>query len=85
MVLLEAMSYGIPCIAYETASGVADIIKDSENGFIIKDRCEEKYIEKIEKVINNKELREKLGKNARETVNNFSKEEITKIWLKVLK
>ncbi len=28
MVLLEAMSYGIPCIAYHTDSGTDDIIKD---------------------------------------------------------
>ena len=29
MVLLEAMSYGIPCIAYEVASGVNDIIDNN--------------------------------------------------------
>ena len=40
MVLLEAMSYGIPCIAYETASGTSDIIEDGKNGYIIKNRNE---------------------------------------------
>ena len=35
MVLLEAMSYGVPCIAYNTESGVKDIIDNNKNGFII--------------------------------------------------
>ena len=85
MVLLEAMSYGIPCIAYETASGVSDIINDNENGYIIKNRNEKEYIEKIDKIINDEELRKKMGENAQKTVNKFSKEEILKIWYKVLK
>lgn len=85
MVLLEAMSYGIPCIAYETASGTNDIIKNNINGYIVKDRNEKEYIDKIEKVIKNEGLRSKLGKEAKNTANNFSKEKITNIWLKILK
>lgn len=85
MVLLEAMSYGVPCIAYETASGTSDIINDNSNGYIIKDRNEEEYINKIEEVISNEKLRSILGSNAKKSVNNFSKEEILKIWYKILK
>ena len=85
MVLLEAMSYGIPCIAYETPSGTSDIIKDNINGYIIKDRNEMAYIEKIEEVISNDKLRKTLGNNAKKTVNDFSKEQILKIWFRILK
>lgn len=84
MVLLEAMSYGVPCIAYETDSGTNDIIKNNINGYIVKDRNEKKYIARIEKVINDENLRKKLGKEARKTANDFSKEKITNIWLKIL-
>lgn len=84
MVLLEAMSYGVPCIAYETASGTNDIIKDNINGYVIKNRNEEEYIEKLEKVMSNKDLRKKLGNNAKNTSKDFSKEEILKIWYKIL-
>ena len=38
MVLLEAMSFGIPCIAYKTDAGISDIISNNENGFIIENR-----------------------------------------------
>lgn len=85
MVLLEAMSYGIPCIAYETASGVNDIIDNDKNGYVIKNRNEKEYIEKIEKVINDSKLRNKLGKEAKNKATEFSKEKIVNIWEKVLK
>ncbi len=85
MVLLEAMSYGIPCIAYETASGTSDIIKDNINGYIIKNRDEKEYIEKIEELINNENLRKTLGNNAKKTARDFSKEQILKIWYRILK
>ena len=85
MVLLEAMSYGIPCIAYEIASGVNDIIDNNKNGYIIKNRNEEEYIEKIEKVINDSKLRNELGIEAKNKANEFSKEKIVNIWKKILK
>ena len=85
MVLLEAMSYGIPCIAYEVASGVNDIIDNNKNGYIIKNRNEEEYIEKIEKVINDSKLRNELGIEAKNKANEFSKEKIVNIWKKILK
>ena len=84
MVLLEAMSYGIPCIAYDIESGVKDIIKDNINGYIIKERNEKEYLNKLETLINDQKLRKKLGENTKETVNKYTKEEITKIWLKIL-
>ena len=85
MVLLEAMSYGVPCIAYQTESGVNDIISDNINGYVVKDRNEEKYIEKINEVIEDEKLRKKLGANAKETSKKFSRDEVGKILRKVLK
>lgn len=85
MVLLEAMSYGIPCIAYEVASGVNDIIDNNKTGYIIKNRNEEEYIEKVEKVINDSKLRNELGIGAKNKTNEFSKEKIVNIWKKILK
>ena len=84
MVLLEAMSYGIPCIAYETASGTNDIISDNINGYVIKNRNEEEYVNKINELVKDEKLRKRLGMNAKETSKKFSKEEISKKIKKVL-
>lgn len=85
MVLLEAMSYGIPCIAYETASGVNDIIEDSKNGYVIKNRCAKEYVEALNKLMHNEKLRKNMGKNTRDTVNNFTSTNILEKWYTILK
>ena len=84
MVLLEAMSYGIPCIAFRTKSGVSDIIDDNRNGFIIDNRNKEKYIEKIDELMNNKELINEFSKNSIEKAKQFTSKEIIKKWKEVL-
>ena len=60
MVLLEAMSFGIPCIAYKTSSGVCDIIDDS-NGFVIENRNQSEYLEKLELLLQDSNLRHKMS------------------------
>ena len=84
MVLLESMSYGVPCIAFKTKSGVADIIDDNINGFIIDGRNKEKYIEKLDELLNNKELLRSFSKNSLEKAKGFTAKEIIKKWQEVL-
>lgn len=85
MVLLEAMSYGIPCIAYETDCGVADIISDGVNGFVIRNRDEAEYVKKIKLVLSDRALRKELGKNAVLTARAFSEDAIGKILIGALR
>ena len=85
MVLLEAMSYGLPCIAYETASGVNDIIDNGKNGYVIKERNEELYVKKLQSLMDDPTLRKKMSKEALEKVKCFSKENIVKKWYNILK
>jgi len=84
MVLLEAMSFGVPCVVYKTASGTEDIIENNENGYIISNRDNEIYVSSMEKIINNENQRKRLGKNAIKTSKKFYKDEILKIWFKIL-
>ena len=81
MVLLEAMNYGLPCIAYETETGVKDII-NNKNGYVIKNRNEEEYIETLDKML--KDNLNKMSKEAIDTSSNYYKENIIKIWGKIL-
>ena len=85
MTLLEAMSYGIPCIAYETASGVNDIIESNYNGYVIKDRNEEEYVKCLDKLTSDDKLRKEMGINAVKTSEKFTEKEIIKKWNKVLR
>lgn len=85
MVLLEAMSYGIPCIAYELPSGISDIIDNNKNGYIINNRNEKEYLKKCKKILNDFNLRKKMSENAIITANKFSKYEVLKKWSLILK
>jgi len=65
--LLETMSSGLPVIATDVG-GVPEIIKNNQNGILIPKQDENALVEKIIQLMNNPELRTRLGKNAREFV-----------------
>lgn len=64
MVLLEALASGVPVIASNLA-GVRGVFEDGKQGLICKPRNVDDLKEKLEKLINNKEAREKMSKEAR--------------------
>ena len=78
------MSYGLPTIAFDSAEGAREIIEDGKNGFLISDRDQEKYIQKVEQLMDSQTLRQKLGTNGRKDVKKFTKEEVGKIWFDFL-
>ena len=84
MVLLEAGSAGIPSIAYQTDSGVEDIIDNGINGFVIKNRNEEEYIAKLDEYLKDKNLQKTMSKNMLEKTKEFSAKKIINIWVGVL-
>ena len=76
--LLHAMARGVPVMA--THQGMArDIIKDGENGIIFN---EENFESKLKMVMEDKELREKLRKNAYKTIRNYSIERFARNYAK---
>lgn len=85
IVLIEAMSHGIPCISFTSAEGANDLIENGKNGYLIDDRNEEDMIEKIRLLINDQKLRQELGVEARERSLKYSSANIKKDWLKLLK
>lgn len=68
MVILEAMSCGIPVIATET-TGAPDIISDGQDGFVVKSRSVISLQEKIAYLYEKREEQEKMGMSARKKIN----------------
>lgn len=64
VVLLEAMQYGLPCIS-TNEGGIADIIDDGQTGFIVERKNAEALSEKIEILINNADMRMKMGQKGK--------------------
>ncbi|MCM8785180.1 MAG: glycosyltransferase [Candidatus Omnitrophica bacterium] len=65
--LLESMGYGIASIATDVGD-VPYIIENGETGYIVKSGDYKKMAERIINLIENKELREKIGQKAREKI-----------------
>lgn len=83
LVLCEAMNYGLPCVAFDVDVGPREIIQNGINGFLIEDRNLDIMIEKVEKLLENKELREKMGEAAKNGVINFYSSKVLDKWYKL--
>ena len=84
LVLIEAMSYGIPCLSYTSAQGANEIIDDNVNGYLIENRNEDEMIEKISILIENEKQRKKLGKKAKVKSKEYSGEVVLEKWSKLI-
>lgn len=81
LVLLEAESYGIPIIAFDSAQGAKEIIKDGENGFLVSQRNIDEMAHKSYVLLNDLDLRKKLGQTGRKYSEFYKKENIQKMWI----
>lgn len=57
MVLLEALSFGLPAISFDCPAGPKDIIDDGKDGFLIKNDNVSLYESKLKELMTNEELR----------------------------
>ncbi len=84
IVLLEAMSHGIPCLAYTSARGAVELISNNVNGYLIKNRDSDKMAHKIIELLNDKEKREALGLKAYNKASAYTLDNVKKEWVKLL-
>ena len=84
IVLIEAMSHGVPCIAYDSAEGAREIINSGENGYLIKHRNLEAMVKKIKDLIKNKEERIKIGSQARNSVKKYTSDVVSEEWFTLI-
>lgn len=83
LVLLEAMSFGIPCISFNCPHGPSDIITNGEDGILVPVGDINKLAESIEWMITHKEGRERMSQNVREKVKNYLAENIMPQWVEL--
>lgn len=65
LVALEAMASGVPVIASDVG-GLRDIVRDNVTGYLVPINDSEALAQKIEYLLDHPEVREKMGKLARE-------------------
>lgn len=85
MVLIEGMQYGCVPIAYNSFSSLTDIIENNKNGFTVTPFNKQEYIEKLETLMNDTELRERFAQNGCESIKRFDHKLIAKQWIDLFK
>ena len=80
LVLPEAMSCGLPVVAFDCPYGPADIITDGVDGFIIKDRNVEEYANKVCLLMDDVSLRIKMGQAGIVSSQRYTAERIMPMW-----
>ena len=84
LVLIEAQSFGLPLLAFDSAQGPKEIIVNNETGFLIQNRNKDEMAKKIDELITNQELRKKLGQASRQQSEIYKMENVEKIWWEFL-
>ena len=84
IVLIEAMNYGIPCIAFDSAEGANEIIINNVNGYLVSNRNKEDMVNMIIKLIDEENLRKKMGIKAKEISKKFNKLNVKEKWINLL-
>jgi len=84
-VIMEAFSYGIPCIAFDRSEGAKQLISDNWDGYLVKYSDKEKMARRMNELIENYNRRFIMGRNGNKKVQKFNIKEIKKEWFKILK
>ena len=81
MVLLEAMSQGMACIAFDCFTGPRELITHRQDGILVKDQDKGQFVADLEELLNDRELSMNLGRNAIEKSKQYLPDSIMKKWL----
>lgn len=80
MVLVEAMAYGVPAIAFDCKCGPKDIIRQGENGLLVCDGDIEGLAQAMQRLMDDEPLRLRMGEEAKKVVDTYSEEAVMSQW-----
>ena len=82
LVLIEAMSYGLPCVSFDCACGPSEIIMDNVTGYLAQPESISDLVIKISLIANQHLLLHKMARSSRKISRSFSDEVIAEKYRK---
>ncbi|GAB1405507.1 glycosyltransferase family 4 protein [Lentimicrobium sp.] len=73
-VIGEAMSAGLPVVAFDCVAGPSEMIENEKDGFLIPLFDQQLFSEKLKLLMKNESLREQMGAHARASIKRFAPE-----------
>ncbi len=83
LVALEASSYKLPVVAFDSAEGLKEILKDG-NGVLVEKRNLEKMKEEIEKLFEDRKYRNKIANAGYKNVQKYLSNNVKKMWMELI-
>lgn len=83
LVLMEAMSCGLPVVSYDCPCSPKEIVTDGVDGFLVETGNEEMLAERICTLIENPERRAAMGMAAVKKSGNYRLDRIIPLWMKL--
>ena len=83
LVMLEAMSSGLPVVA-SRSGGITDVIIDGENGLLCEEKNSRELSLKISQLLNDSDLNERIAKAGFETAQRYDYKEIAKAYKELI-
>ncbi len=83
LVIIEAMSCGLPVVSYSCLCGPKDIVTEGEDGFLVSIGDEQIMAERINYLIEHFDSRLKMGQAALDKSKQYSSDIITSKWMKL--
>jgi len=80
MVLPEAMSCGLPVVAFDCPYGPVDIITNGVDGFLVKGRDMKEFVGKVCLLIDNIDLRRQMGQAAIRSSQRYQADRVMPAW-----
>lgn len=83
-VIAEAMSHGLPVVAFDCPTGPRHIISNGEDGILVPDGNADELSNTISALIENETDRKEMGEKAFQNIRRFSPESIYPLWEELL-
>jgi glycosyltransferase involved in cell wall biosynthesis len=80
LALMEAMAMGVPCVAFDCAPGVREIVRDGEDGLLAAPGNTGELARRLDLLMTDKSLRDRMGDAAGRNIRRYATEEILDRW-----
>jgi glycosyltransferase involved in cell wall biosynthesis len=84
MVLIEAMSVGLPVVAFDCPRGPAEIVDDGSTGFLVDDGDAAGFTAALRRLVEGEELRRRYGRQGLRDAHRYAADAVLDQWLGLL-
>ncbi|MFI1259003.1 glycosyltransferase [Streptomyces netropsis] len=80
LTLMEAMAAAVPCVAFDVAPGVREIIANGQDGLLASPGNPTELARQLSRLLADKEMRDQMGTTARNNIQRYSADRILTRW-----